>query len=129
MAPSDGPSVRRSGSFKPRRAAAADAVAPAHVHLGAARRTFQLLPRRRLAAVRAEIDFAIARQHPAAVSALPAWCLLVLGQLEWRVGGGPPLPPPPGGGGGGSRRKGVFRGPATRPFFFFRGGAIPPPPA
>src|SRR5260370_25020884 len=121
MAPSDGPSVRRSGSFKPRRAAAADAVAPAHAHLGAARRTFQLLPRRRLAAVRAEIDFAIARQHPAAVSALPAWCLLVLGQLEWRGGGGPPLPPPPRAGGRGARGARGSAGPAHRPFCLFAG--------
>src|SRR6267143_718943 len=88
MPPSDGPTVRRFGSFKPRRPAAAHAVAPAHVHLGAARRTLQLFSRGRLAAVRAEIDLAVAREHPTTVGALPPRCLLVLGQLERRFGGG-----------------------------------------
>src|SRR5438128_1906797 len=79
----------RHGSATPesRRPAATHAVGPADVHLGPAGGTLQLLPRRRLAAVGAEIHLAVAGEHAAAIGALPPGRVLVLRKLERSLGG------------------------------------------
>src|SRR5439155_17764623 len=71
-------------SLEAGRAAAAHTVAPAHVHLTAARRTAQL-SRRRLPALGAEVHLAAAGECLAAVGTL-AWRLALLGELERRAG-------------------------------------------
>src|SRR5207302_1011915 len=78
-------SPRRSctASLEARRAAAAHAIAPAHVHLAAAGRAAQLA-RGRLPALGAEVHFAAPGERLAAVGAL-ARRLALLGQLERRA--------------------------------------------
>src|SRR6185503_3722577 len=66
--------------------AAADAIRPSHVHLGAARRTFEL-PRGRLAAMRAEIHFSPRGYTTAAVGTVIGLQRVgTLFDLERRVG-------------------------------------------
>src|SRR5437867_8029324 len=102
LRPSGCPPVRPCHSLEARRPPAAHAIAPAYVHLDAARRTAQLA-RRWLAALRAEVHFAAGGEGLAAVRALPRRVAL-LSELERRLEAGG------GGARGGRAGRGAGRG-------------------